>query len=125
MGTVAVVVLDVCVEDACEMMRTDDEEMVEAFPADGAHPSLGEGVRVRRSHRGADDLGADRAPHVVEGPGELGVTVADQVRDATPAVLEAGGEVAGLLGNPLPGGVGRDAAHMHPSGLDLDEEQHD
>jgi hypothetical protein len=108
MGTVAVVVLDVGVEDTCKMMRTDDQEMVEAFPTGGAHPSLGERVRVRRPHRGADDLGADRAPHVVEGPGELGVTVADQVGHDTPPVLEDAGQVAGLLGDPGARRVRRD-----------------
>lgn len=88
MRTVAVVVVDVGVKNVGEVAGIDDEEMIEALTTDGAHPSFGECVRVRRPHRGADDLGVDRAPNVVEGPGELGVTVADQMRDDTPPVLE-------------------------------------
>jgi len=73
--------------------------------------------------RDADHPGADGAPHVVEGPGELGVAVADQVSDDAPGLLQFACEVAGMLGDPLAGRVGRDAAQVHPSRLDLDEEQ--
>ena len=38
-----------------------DQEMVQALPADGANPALGDGIGVGRLDRCADDLGADRA----------------------------------------------------------------
>ena len=57
----AVVVLDVAVEDAKEVAAAGDQEMVQALPAHGADPALGNGVGVRCLDRCADDLGADRA----------------------------------------------------------------
>src|SRR4029453_2827303 len=39
-------------------------------------------------------------------------------------VVEGGGQVAGLLGDPRAGGVGSDASQVHASGAQLDEEQH-
>jgi hypothetical protein len=46
------------------------------------------------------DLGTGRAPDVIEGPGELAVTVADQEPDGRGVVVEDGGQVAGLLRDP-------------------------
>ena len=43
----AVVVPDVAVEDAKEVAAPGDQEMIEAFPAHGADPPLGNGVGVR------------------------------------------------------------------------------
>src|SRR6266487_2412516 len=54
--------------------------MVQAFPAHGANPALGDGDGVRRLDRRKDDLGTDCAPDV-EGPGEPAVTVTDQEPD--------------------------------------------
>ena len=65
-----------------------DQEMVKALPAHGADPALGDGVGVWRLDRCADDLGADRAPDVIEGLGELAVTVADQESDGRGVVVE-------------------------------------
>jgi hypothetical protein len=123
-GTMAVVVPDVAVEDAKEVAAAGDQEMVQALPAHGANPTLGDGVGVRRLDRGADDLGADRAPDVIEGPGDLVVAVADQEPGGCGVVVEGGGQVAGLLGDLCAGGVGSDASQVHASGVQLDEEQH-
>jgi hypothetical protein len=119
----AVVVPDVAVEDAKEGAAAGDQEMVQAFPAHGANPALGNGVGVRGLDRCADDLGADRAPEVIEGPGELAVAVADQEPDGGGLLIKRGGQVAGLLGDPGAGGVGGDAGEMHTPGVQLDEEQ--
>src|SRR5665213_1953991 len=44
MGPVAVVVLDVLVDDSFEMSTTEDEHPVQAFTPDGTNEALGEGV---------------------------------------------------------------------------------
>jgi hypothetical protein len=49
----AVVVPEVAVEDAKEVAAADDQEMIQAFPALGADPALGDGVGVRRLDRRA------------------------------------------------------------------------
>jgi hypothetical protein len=104
-GTMAVVVLDVAVEDAKKLPTPSDQEMVQALPAHGTDPALGDGVGVRRLDRGADDLGTEPVPEVIEGSGELAVTVADQEPDGGGLLIKRDGQVAGLLGNPGAGGL--------------------
>ena len=89
MGTVAVVVPSVDAQDAMKVPAAGDQELVKALPAHGADPALGDGVGVWRLDRCADDLGADRAPDVIEGLGELAVTVADQESDGRGVVVVA------------------------------------
>src|SRR5215216_561737 len=120
----AVVVLDVEVQDVKKLPPPGDQEVVQALPAHGANPALGDGIGVRRLNRCEDDLGADRAPNVVEGSGELAVSVVDQEPDGRGIVFEGGEEVTGLLGDPGTGGVGSDAGEMHTPVVKLDEEQH-
>jgi hypothetical protein len=81
----AVVVPDVAVEDAKEVTAAGDQEMVQAFPAHGTDPALGNGVGVRGLYRCRDDLCIDRAPDVIERPGELAVAVADQEASSAPS----------------------------------------
>jgi hypothetical protein len=118
----AVVVLDVAVEDAKEVPAAGDQEMVQAFPAHSADPALGDGVGVRRLDRCAEDLGADRAPEVIEGSGELAVAVAEQESEAG-LLIKRAKEIPGLLGDLGAGGVGGDTREMHSSGVQPDEEQ--
>jgi hypothetical protein len=86
----AVVVPDVAVEDAKEVAAAGEQEMIEAFPAHGADPPLGNGVGVRGLDRRRDDLRTDRAPEVIEGPDELVVAVADQEPGGCGVVVEGG-----------------------------------
>ena len=60
-----------------------------------------------------DALGGE---HRVEGGGVLGVAVADEEPELVGVLGEIRGEVAGLLGHPLSGGVGGDAEEVDPSG---------
>jgi hypothetical protein len=101
--------LDVASQDANELVTTDDQQLVEALPADCPHPTLGDGIRVGHPHGRADDLGPGRAPHVVEHPGELGVPVADQKPPCHRLITQAGQQIAGLLGDQMPVGVGSPA----------------
>jgi uncharacterized protein (DUF1786 family) len=54
MGPVLVVVVGVDVQNSFEVAASEDEDAIEAVAADGAHPALGERVRVRRLQRRAD-----------------------------------------------------------------------
>jgi len=123
-GTMAVVVLDIEVQDVKKLPPPGDQEVVQALLAYGANPALGDGVGVGGLDRRHDDLGADRAPDVVEGSGELAVSVVDQEPDGRGIVFEGDEEVTGLLGDPRTGGVGGDAGKMHTPVVKLDEEQH-
>jgi hypothetical protein len=121
-GTMAVVMPDVAVEDAKEVTAAGDQQMVQAFPAHGADPALGNGVGVRGLYRCTDDLCTDRAPDVIEDPGELAVAVADQEPEAG-LLIKRAKEIPGLLGDPRAGGVGGDAGEVDTSVVQLDEGQ--
>jgi hypothetical protein len=68
-----VVVVDIDVQDVFELFAACDQAPVEAVPADGADPALGECVRVRRPKRCADDLDGLAFEDFVEGAAELAV----------------------------------------------------
>src|SRR5204863_9541732 len=73
-----VVVAHVSPEHTLKMSPSLDEHPVQALHPNRPHPSLGEGVRVRSPDRGGDHPHPFCPEHLVERPGELGVTVADQ-----------------------------------------------
>jgi hypothetical protein len=81
-------------------------------------------VRLRRPHRGLDNLDAFAREDSVEASGELGVAVADQVAKARWLLLECPSEVAGLLCDPLSGRVGGAADEVDAAAAHLDEEEH-
>jgi hypothetical protein len=73
--------------------------------------------------RGADDADVGGVDHGVEGLGELGVAVLDQESEVVGAVAEVHQEVAGLLGDPVAGGVGGDPGDVDAAGGVLDDDQ--
>jgi len=56
--------------------------------------------------------------------GELGVPVSDEELDGMESILQHHRQVPRLLDNPGTGRMSGDSGHMHPSGVELDEEQH-
>jgi hypothetical protein len=110
--TVLVVVSDVLGQDLLEMTSTENEDPVETLSADGAHEPLGEGVRPRGLSRGLDDADAFRAEHLVEAGRELRVSISDQELGLSGTVGQYEGQVAGLLGDPLPHRIGGDAREV-------------
>jgi hypothetical protein len=83
MRTMAVVMIDVGVQDALELATIDDQDPVEALAPHGADEALGKRVRLRSLDRCSDDLDPLAAKDLVEGAAELRVAIVD---------LEAGGE---------------------------------
>jgi hypothetical protein len=78
----------------------EDERPAQALGAKRAHPSFADGISVGSSDRGQDgphDVGPE---HLVERPGELGVSVMDQKPGGPSFLLEGHGQVSGLLGDP-------------------------
>jgi len=75
MWPVLVVVKAVDAEHVLEMAAAEDQDPVEAVGASGAHPALGEGVRVRGLDRCANHLDALRPEDLVEGTAELRVAI--------------------------------------------------
>jgi hypothetical protein len=101
----AVVVLDVAVQDATKLPTPCDQELVQALPAHGADPALGVGVGVGGLDRCQDALGTHRTPDVVEGPGELAVAVTDREPDDRGRLIRHGDEAAACWATQAPVGL--------------------
>jgi hypothetical protein len=120
-GSLAVVVVDVGAKGVFEVASSEDEQPVEAVVTDGTDESLGVGVRARCSYRGLDSGYALGSEHLVERVGVLAVSVADQ--ELLVVERSDDGEVAGLLGNPGAGRVGRHPGEVNSAGTQLDREE--
>ena len=73
-----ILLLDVLLKHYCEVARSGDQQVVEAFAPQGADEALYDRVRSRCPDRGADGTDVGASEHRVEGGGELAVPVADQ-----------------------------------------------
>ena len=100
-----------------------DEQVVEHVPAACSDEPLPDGVSTRRLVRKAHDFHAFRAEDLIEAGGELAVPITKQVAGLHDAILQLPGQVPGLLGHPLAGGVGGDAGEVCPAAGDLSEEE--
>ena len=105
------------------MLLAEDQHATQELAAQGAGQALADRVHPRRLHSGAQDPGTGGLEDGVERGGEVRSAVADQEFDVLEPLGEGEGEVAGLLGRSLAGGVGGDAAQMHAAGAVLDEHQ--
>src|SRR5437870_638725 len=86
------------------MSAADNQQPVETLGADGADEALGVGVCLWRADRRMDHFDAFAAEDLVKGCAELAVPVMDQ--EARPLEDAGEAEVAGLLRNQAPVGLG-------------------
>jgi hypothetical protein len=124
MRPVGVVVLHVDAQDPFKMSSVCDQEPIETVTADRADPAFGEGVRVRRPKRGADDLDVFATEDIVEGEAELAVAVVDQEPERTLSLRERPDKLPGLLGCPTPIRVGAATGEVDAACVEFDEEEH-
>ena len=101
MRTHGVVVTEVSAKQASEMPLVEHNEMIEAFPADGADDALGEGILPGRVGRDEDLVHAHAVDSTVKGVAVDRVTIPEEI---------AWGRVVGerlddLLGGPSGRGV--------------------
>ena len=88
-----------------------------------AGEALADRVHPRRLDSGTHNPGTGGLEYGVKGAGEVRSAVTNQEVDVCEPLVEAEGQVAGLLHGPLAGGVRGDAAEVHPAGAVLDEHQ--
>jgi hypothetical protein len=105
------------------MALSDDQDVVEAFPAQCPDEAFRDRVRPRCPDRSADDPNVGTGEDRVERGGELAVPVADQELEPVGAITEVHQQVAGLLGHPRPGGVSGDPGEVHAAAAVLDHDE--
>ena len=119
----SVVVGGVEAEHVLQVAAVDDQNPVEALPAEGADPTLGIGVRVWGSDRRADDLHVLAAEELIEGATEFAVAVVEQEPEGLLPVGEEHRQVSRLLCDPAPIRVACARDELDPTTLERDEEQ--
>ncbi len=95
-----------------QVAGTEDKQVVKQLPAGGKNESLRDRVRPGRPVRQPQDSHALGAEDLIEAGDELTVAVTEQELGLHSAVLELPGQVPGLLGHPLAGRTGGDAAEV-------------
>jgi hypothetical protein len=101
----------------------EDQHAVQRLAAQGADEAFADRVHPRRLDSAAQDPGPGGLEYGVERAGKVRAAVADQESHVPEPLVEAEGEVAGLLRRLLAGRAGSDAAQVHPAGTVLDEYQ--
>ena len=76
--SVPVVVRHELGEDPLQVRLVEDQEPIEAFPANRSHEPLGHRIRLRGPKRRPDNLDPLTGKHFVEGPCEFLIPVANQ-----------------------------------------------
>jgi hypothetical protein len=110
-------------QGGAQMSLAQDQHAVQELTAQGAGEAFAGRVHPRSLDGGAQNPGAGSLEDGVERGGEVRSAVADQEPDVPEPLVEAEGEVAGLLHSPLAGGMRCAAAEVHPAGAVLDEHQ--
>ena len=100
MRSVAVVVLDVLSQNCLQMPPVHDQQPVQALAADTGDPAFALSIRIRRPHRGADDLQALGSKDGIDGGRKVAVAIVDQEAGSDPGLPELPGQVPRLLGGP-------------------------
>jgi hypothetical protein len=106
-----------------EVARPGDQEMVEAFAAQGADEPFRDRIRPWRSDWCVDDADVGAGEDGVKGGGEPAVPVANHEPDPLGPVAEVHEQVAGLLSDPGAGGVGGDPGEAYVAAVVLNHDQ--
>ena len=107
-----VVMVNIGAKHGLQMSAPGDQQPVEALLLDRSDPPLRCGVRSWCPDRCANHVHAFGCKDAVEGTAELLVSIMDEELQRLLAFLEVEREIPGLLGNPVPVGVGRAAGDL-------------
>src|SRR6185312_10455237 len=105
------------------MPLADDQHPVEELSAQGADEALADRVHPRSLDSGTQNPGTGGLEYGVKGAGEVRSAITNQEVDVCEPLVEAEGQVTGLLRGPLARGVRGNATEVHPAGAELDEHQ--
>src|SRR3954469_6087999 len=123
MRTMAVVVIDVGVQDALKLAMAGDQDPVKAFAPHGADEALGTCVGLWSVDRCSDDLDPLAAEDLVQGAAELRVAIVDQEAWRRGSVGERPPGLARRLRDPDVAWMLGAARCVDPAATKLDEEQ--
>src|SRR5256886_14602468 len=98
------------------MPLAEDQHPVEEFSAQGADEALADRVHPRSLDSSTQNPGTGGPEYGVKGAGEVRSAITNQELDVCEPLVEAEGQVAGLLHGPLASGVRGNATEVPPAG---------
>ena len=101
------------------MIRTWSRHSRRSVPIHLSTIAFARGARIGVS----DDPDVGTGEHGIERGGEFAVSVADQEPEPVGVFAEVHEQVAGLLGDPVSGGVGGDSGEVHAAAVVLDNHE--
>lgn len=119
-----VVIVDVAFDQVPHVTLAEDDEMVQAFVAEGLDPAFGERVAVRRVRRQLLGFDTVRFDDRVEGL-ELAVAVVNEILGLRFLLVEEDADIARLLRQPIAIRASGDASKVNPARFEMDEEEND
>ena len=122
-GAGGVVVVNVRIQDRPQVPLAENQDVVKAFLARAADPTLGDGVRIWCLKRRVNDVEPLGLKHGAKVSRELAIVVVDQEPFVGSLFLECPHHLPGLLGNPPSVRMGRHARKRDASRAQFDEEE--
>lgn len=122
MRPACIVISGVFAQNRPQMVLAQDDDAVQTFFPNGAHPALGECVGIRRRERDGDDVGTDGLEYLVKPFGELRIVIMDQLADGELPLFKRPGHLPRLLDHPGFVRLRGTAGHIDPPGSVLNEE---
>jgi len=119
-----VITVDELTQHPPEMGFIENEKMVEAFFSDGTDPSFGEGIGIGSLKGCGENMEAFADENGIESIRVLAIVVPDEKSQRGLGIVDVPQDLSGLLRDPGPGGVGRDARQVYTPSSNLDEEEH-
>ncbi len=121
----SVVVLCVFLQNAHEMSLIQDEQLVQAFLPNCAHPPFSHGIGFRCTKGRPNHFKAFRGEDLVEAAREFTIAVMnEEAQGSLGAVIQLPDALAGLLRDPGTIRMGGAAREMHTTRAEFDEEEH-
>ena len=123
MVSLAMVMLDVLVDDEAQMTLAEWDDSIETLLLDRPDEPLGIGIEIGTLRRKSDRLNAAARQDLAKDTSVKGISVVNQMPRSPQEAIARVGQIAGLLLHPRAARLRMDPGDGHAAGLQLDHEE--
>ncbi len=123
MVSLAMVMLDVLVDDEAQMTLAEWDDSIETLLLDRPDEPLGIGIEIGTLRRKSDRLNAAARQDLAKNTSVMGISVVNQMPRSPQEAIDRVGQIAGLLLHPRAARLRMDPGDGHAAGLQLDHEE--
>ena len=123
MVSLAMVMLDVLVDDEAQMTLAEWDDSIETLLLDRPDEPLGIGIEIGTLRRKSDRLNAAARQDLAKDTSVKGISVVNQMPRSPQEAIDRVGQIAGLLLHPRAARLRMDPGDGHAAGLQLDHEE--